>query len=77
MLSRVHPAQLVGVNAPFEHTIPMSVMMDSDNNMREYEVVSMPSWLERIELEEGLMFSGTPEMDHMDTSVGTHDRNTD
>ena len=61
------PAQLVGVNAPFEHTIPMSVMMDSDNNMREYEVVSMPSWLERIELEEGLMFSGTPEKDHMDT----------
>ena len=61
------PAQLVGVNAPFEHTIPMSVMMDSDNNMREYEVVSMPSWLERIELEEGIMFSGTPEMDHMDT----------
>ena len=61
------PAQLVGVNAPFEHTIPMSVMMDSDNNMREYEVVSMPSWLERIELEEGLMFSGTPEKDHMGT----------
>ena len=61
------PAQLVGVNAPFEHTIPMSIMMDSDNNMREYEVVSMPSWLERIELKEGLMFSGTPEKDHMDT----------
>ena len=61
------PAQLVGVNAPFEHTIPMSVMMDSDNNMRKYEVVSMPSWLERIELKEGLMFSGTPEKDHMGT----------
>ena len=71
------PAQLVGANAPFEYMIPMGVMMDDDNNMRNYEVISMPSWLSRIESKEGLMFSGTPKMNYMSNPSEQMIQNTD
>ena len=62
------PAQVAEVDTPFEYTIPIGILMGANNDMNSYEVTSMPSWLRQTELQAGLMFSGTPEVDHMGDS---------
>ena len=62
------PAQMAEINTPFEYTIPIGILMDANNNMNNYEVTSMPSWLSQTELQAGLMFSGTPGIDHIGDS---------
>ena len=59
------PAQVAEVDTPFEYTIPIGILMGANNDMNNYEVTSMPSWLRQTELQAGLMFSGTPEIDYM------------
>ena len=62
------PAQMAEINTPFEYTIPIDILMGANNNMNNYEVTRMPSWLSQTELQAGLMFSGTPEIDHIGDS---------
>ena len=62
------PAQMAEINTPFEYTIPVGILMGANNNMNNYEVTRMPSWLRQTELQAGLMFSGTPGIDHMGDS---------
>ena len=59
------PAQVAEVDTPFEYTIPIGILVGANNDMNNYEVTSMPSWLRQTELQAGLMFSGTPEIDYM------------
>lgn len=59
------PQQLGRLGERLEYIMPKETLMGDDDNMLNYEIIQMPSWLQQMDSDAGLRFGGTPQYGYL------------